>query len=74
MSRTRIFTLLFLSFILSSCDQSNEDLTGLNNVELRKKWRECAYINTPSSSEKKVCDNYENECNDRKNKGNLSCY
>lgn len=71
---TRIFTLLCLSLIISSCDQSNEDLTGLNNVELRKKWRGCAYINAPTSSEQKACGNYERECNDRKNKGNLSCY
>ncbi len=71
---TRIFAVLFLLLMISSCDKSTKDLTGLNSVELRKKWRECAYIHTPSSSEQQMCANYEKECNDRKNKGNLSCY
>ncbi|SHF48763.1 hypothetical protein SAMN02745753_02061 [Marinomonas polaris DSM 16579] len=71
---TRIFTLLLLLLMISSCDKSNENLTGLNNLELRKKWRECAYIRSPSSSEQHICGNYERECNDRKDQGNLSCY
>ena len=71
---TRIFTLLCLLLIISSCDKPSEDLTGLKNVELRKKWRDCAYIHTPSSSEQLICGNYEKECNNRKDKGNLSCY
>jgi hypothetical protein len=71
---TRIFILLCLLLAINSCDKSTEDMTGLSNIELRKKWRECAYIHTPSSSEQKICGNYERECNDRKNEGNLSCY
>lgn len=71
---TRVFALLFLLLLLSSCEKSTEDLTGLDTIELRKKWRECAYIHVPSSREKQTCDNYEKECKDRQNKGNLACY
>jgi hypothetical protein len=70
----RISILLFLSLMISSCDKPTKDFSELNNAELRKKWRECAYIRTPSSSEQQICDNYERECHDRKDKGNLSCY
>jgi len=71
---TRIFASFFLLLILSSCDQSSKNLTELDNVELRKKWRACMYIKNPSSREQQMCKNYGKECNDRKNEDNLACY
>ncbi|QUX94840.1 hypothetical protein C0J08_05190 [Marinomonas sp. CT5] len=74
MLATRIFTLITILFALSGCGKTNEDLASLNNVELRKKWRECAYQKAPTSTEQKICNNYEKECNARKDKDNLACY
>jgi len=71
---TRIFTLLFLLLIISGCEKSTETLTELSNIELRKTWRECAYIQAPSSSKKQQCNHYERECKKRKEQGNLACY
>jgi|GEM_PF-1715271 hypothetical protein len=71
---TRILILLFLLFSLISCEKTMQDATELNTIELRKKWRECAYISSPSNNQKQICNQYEKECNDRKDKGNLVCY
>ena len=71
---TRIFTLFFFILMVSGCEKNTEDLTGFSHVELRKKWRECAYIQSPSNDEKKTCNDYETECKKRKNEGNLACY
>lgn len=74
MSITRILISLFLLLVLSSCDQPAKNLTELDNVELRIKWRECMYIKNPSSREQQMCKNYGKECNDRKITDNLACY
>lgn len=70
----RIFALLLLMIMINSCDQSNTELNGLTNPELRKKWRECAYIVAPSYSERRICRRYEKQCEHRKEAGNLACY
>ena len=71
---TRIFALFFLLLTITGCENATEDLSKLENVELRKKWRECAYIQAPSNSEQKACSHYERECTLRKDEGNLACY
>jgi hypothetical protein len=70
----RFFTLFFLALMMSSCEKPTTKITKLNNIELRTKWRECAYIQTPSNTKKKMCNHYEIECEKRKNDGNLACY
>ncbi|BDX02097.1 MAG: hypothetical protein ACPGRG_09175 [Marinomonas sp.] len=70
----RIVALLFFTLILSGCDTSTEDLSEMNNAELRKQWRACAYLTDPSRNEQKTCTLYENECSSRKEQGRLACY
>ncbi|MCB5161623.1 hypothetical protein [Marinomonas algarum] len=72
--KMRIFCLFCLLSVLSGCDSPADDLSQLSNAELRIKWRHCAYLDNPSSSQQTRCDRYEKACQQRKQQGNLACY
>ncbi|PYF78610.1 MULTISPECIES: hypothetical protein [Marinomonas] len=74
MRATRFLTLLFLLLVISGCNKPAEDLTELSNAELRKNWRACAYLDSASGDEIAACENYEKECDTRKEQGRLACY
>jgi hypothetical protein len=39
---------------MSGCEKPTTKITKLSNIELRTKWLECAFIQTPSNTKKKT--------------------
>lgn len=67
-------TTLISLLLLAGCDMFAGPSADIPDRELRSKWRECKQIKNPSRTKVLACENYERECDRRKNKGNLVCY
>lgn len=66
-------TLVFLVTLLSACDDPQDNLEQLTNQELRTQWRDCVYA-ASSDDQPQACQNYETECQQRKQQDNFACY